>query len=168
MSGSESGQAGWERTATSGDSAGEGLGMEQALGLAIPGGTCTAMCRDAPKLLGREQRSQHGGLHAEEGRRHSLSEQLPLAKATPGQQRPTARAEGTEQDITHQLSEQSSSVPSPTDDQGKSCHPTCRAASLQHCPTDQEVVAEELGQLHADDVFVQREQVEGPFITGDI
>lgn len=36
------------------------------------------------------------------------------------------------------------------------------------CPTDQKVVAEELGQLHADDVFIQGQQVEGPFIAGDI
>lgn len=61
--------------------------MERALGLAFPGGTCTGTCWDALKLLGREQRrGQHRGLPAEEGRHHSLSEQLPLVKATLGQQ----------------------------------------------------------------------------------
>lgn len=42
------------------------------------------------------------------------------------------------------------------------CHPPLQ------CPTDQKVVTEELGQLHADDVFIQGQQVEGPFIAGDI
>lgn len=42
------------------------------------------------------------------------------------------------------------------------------AVTPPHCPTDQKVVTEELGQLHADDVLIQGQQVEGPFITGDI
>lgn len=42
------------------------------------------------------------------------------------------------------------------------CHPPLQ------CPTDQKVVTEELRQLHADDVFIQGQQVEGPFIAGDI
>lgn len=98
--------------------------MERVLGLVLPEGTCTGTCWDAPKLLGREQRrGQHRGRCVEEkGRHHSLSEQPPLVKATLGQ-KTRACGEGTEQDVMHQPSEQSSSVPSPIDERGKGCHP---------------------------------------------
>lgn len=41
-------------------------------------------------------------------------------------------------------------------------------STQQTIPTDQEIVPEELRQLHTDDIFIQGKQVEGPLITGDI
>lgn len=48
---------------------------------------------------------------------------------------------------------------------------TCIKASingLAEYNTNQKIIPEELWQLHADDIIIQREEGEGPLIPGDI